>query len=119
VTRDIVIWCLRNPERLKTWAKNAKAQSKAEQKQHYAKKHQKNNNNGKTAGNRLQVPEQQQPLGWYQLLEKTSPSPAAHLDFSDEEDFECDNSSETLRWSDIAEDCGWPHPDTGYDPWSD
>jgi hypothetical protein len=26
---------------------------------------------------------------------------------------------ETMHWSDIAEDCGWPHPDTGYDPWSD
>ena len=26
---------------------------------------------------------------------------------------------EVLRWSDIAEDLGWPHPDTGYDPWSD
>jgi DNA polymerase III epsilon subunit-like protein len=26
---------------------------------------------------------------------------------------------EIVRWEDIAEDCGWPHPDTGYDPWSD
>lgn len=26
---------------------------------------------------------------------------------------------EILHWSDIAEDLGWPHPDTGYDPWSD
>jgi DNA polymerase III epsilon subunit-like protein len=26
---------------------------------------------------------------------------------------------EILRWSDIAEDCGYPHPNTGYDPWSD
>ncbi|KAL9034139.1 MAG: hypothetical protein Q9180_005573 [Flavoplaca navasiana] len=26
---------------------------------------------------------------------------------------------EVLRWEDIAEDLGWPHPDTGYDPWSD
>jgi hypothetical protein len=23
-----------------------------------------------------------------------------------------------LHWSDIAEDLGWPHPETGYDPWS-
>jgi DNA polymerase III epsilon subunit-like protein len=33
--------------------------------------------------------------------------------------FHSDEGDETLRWSDIAEDCGWPHPDTGYDPWSD
>ena len=30
-----------------------------------------------------------------------------------------DGDEEILRWSDIAEDLGWPHPDTGYDPWSD
>ncbi|KAI0118344.1 ribonuclease H-like domain-containing protein [Nemania sp. FL0031] len=30
-----------------------------------------------------------------------------------------DEDEEYLRWSDIAEDLGWPHPDTGYDPWSD
>ena len=28
-------------------------------------------------------------------------------------------ADEMLRWEDIAEDLGWPHPDTGYDPWSD
>ncbi|KAL9620539.1 MAG: hypothetical protein Q9160_004900 [Pyrenula sp. 1 TL-2023] len=30
-----------------------------------------------------------------------------------------DEDSEIPRWSDIAEAAGWPHPDTGYDPWSD
>jgi len=30
-----------------------------------------------------------------------------------------DEVDEIVRWSDIAEDLGWPHPDTGYDPWSD
>ena len=30
-----------------------------------------------------------------------------------------DEDDEILRWEDIAEDLGWPHPDTGYDPWSD
>jgi DNA polymerase III epsilon subunit-like protein len=33
--------------------------------------------------------------------------------------YHSDEDDEILRWSDIAEDCGWPHPDTGYDPWSD
>lgn len=32
---------------------------------------------------------------------------------------EDDEDVEILHWSDIAEDLGWPHPDTGYDPWSD
>jgi DNA polymerase III epsilon subunit-like protein len=30
-----------------------------------------------------------------------------------------DEDDDIMRWSDIAEDCGWPHPDTSYDPWSD
>ncbi|KAL8706061.1 MAG: hypothetical protein Q9225_007988 [Loekoesia sp. 1 TL-2023] len=30
-----------------------------------------------------------------------------------------EDDHEILRWEDIAEDLGWPHPDTGYDPWSD
>ena len=34
-------------------------------------------------------------------------------------DYGSHESEEILRWSDIAEDCGWPHPNTGYDPWSD
>ncbi|GAW23451.1 hypothetical protein ANO14919_130100 [Xylariales sp. No.14919] len=32
--------------------------------------------------------------------------------------FDSDDGDE-LHWSDIAEDFGWPHPDTGYYPWSD
>ena len=35
-----------------------------------------------------------------------------HID-SDSDD------TEVLRWSHFAEDCGWPHPNTGYGPWSD
>lgn len=31
--------------------------------------------------------------------------------------FDSDDEGENiLHWSDIAEDMGWPHPDTGYDP---
>ena len=30
-----------------------------------------------------------------------------------------DDDDDALFWSDVAEDFGWPHPDTGYDPWSD
>jgi DNA polymerase III epsilon subunit-like protein len=33
--------------------------------------------------------------------------------------YDSNEDDEMMRWSDIAEDCGWPHPDTGYDPWSD
>jgi DNA polymerase III epsilon subunit-like protein len=33
--------------------------------------------------------------------------------------YDLDDDHELVHWSDIAEDLGWPHPDTGYDPWSD
>ena len=36
----------------------------------------------------------------------------------DEEEEEL-SDDEVLRWEDVAVDLGWPHPDTGYDPWSD
>ncbi len=39
--------------------------------------------------------------------------------FESEHDEEHHDDDEILHWSDIAEDFGWPHPDTGYDPWSD
>ncbi|KAL8993722.1 MAG: hypothetical protein Q9169_006131 [Polycauliona sp. 2 TL-2023] len=40
-------------------------------------------------------------------------SSSYHLDDAEYYDLEVE------RWEDIAEDLGWPHPDTGYDPWSD
>ena len=33
--------------------------------------------------------------------------------------YDSKDDMEILRWKDIAEDLGYPHPDAGYDPWSD
>jgi DNA polymerase III epsilon subunit-like protein len=37
----------------------------------------------------------------------------------EEEEYYDSGDPEVVNWEDIAEDLGWPHPDTGYDPWSD
>lgn len=89
-TREIVLCCLGNPELLKLWAEGARDQYDDEQ----MKK--KQNNKGK------------------------KPQRRAQRSFSsDLMDSDLDDETEILRWEDIAVDCGWPHPDTGYEPWSD
>lgn len=46
---------------------------------------------------------------------------AHHLsDFRDDDgDDDDDGEFEVWNWADVAESLGYPHPDTGYDPWSD
>lgn len=88
-TREVVLFCLGNPELLKLWAERTRDQYDVDQMK-------KKNNKGK------------------------KPMRGATCSFSSEltmSDF--DDETEVLRWEDIAEDLGWPHPDTGYDPWSD
>lgn len=88
-TREIVLFCLGNPELLKLWAEGARGQYDDEQTR-------KKNNKGK------------------------KPNRGTRCSFSsDLMESDMDDEIEVLRWEDIAEDCGWPHPDTGYDPWSD
>jgi len=48
--------------------------------------------------------------------------PARHKRVATEEEGHDDSDvydAEVVHWDEIAEDLGWPHPDTGYDPWSD
>ncbi|PYH99066.1 hypothetical protein BO71DRAFT_394644 [Aspergillus ellipticus CBS 707.79] len=99
-TRDLVIWCLRNPELLKLWADRARENHRAERQHRRTPARRKGRDNrARTAGGKMNG---------------TASRPPAHVLDSDG-----DSVSEILRWEDIAEDCGWPHPDTGYDPWSD
>lgn len=89
-TRDVVIWCIRNPEELKLWAENARRQ---EEESKFARNRQKY---GKSRS-KVKLPATQSTRNW-------------------EYNTEYDDDSEIIRWSDLAEDLGWPE---GYDPWSD
>ncbi|PWY80572.1 ribonuclease H-like protein [Aspergillus heteromorphus CBS 117.55] len=98
-TRDLVIWCLRNPELLKLWADRAREEHRVERERQSSGRRKGGNGrarNAKEMGNGVGL---RSPLN---IL-----------------DSDGDSESEILRWEDIAVDCGWPHPDTGYDPWSD
>ncbi|KAJ5295679.1 hypothetical protein PENANT_c001G03490 [Penicillium antarcticum] len=88
--RDIVIWCIRNPEELKLWAENARHQEEERKAAQSRNRHGKGRSKGK-------LPTIRSTQNW-------------------EYDSENDDYSEGFRLSDLAEELGWPQ---GYDPWSD
>ncbi|CAO2658541.1 Nn.00g062640.m01.CDS01 [Neocucurbitaria sp. VM-36] len=90
--REVVLWCIGHQEELAKWAKAQRAE--------YFRK--KKELEEKRAKRRLQ-----QEL----LLSQEQSSDGSSDENSEDE--------EIVRWEDIAEGLGWPHPDTGYDPWSD
>ncbi|RYN41226.1 hypothetical protein AA0113_g1543 [Alternaria arborescens] len=87
--REVVLWCVNHPDALSRWGQKQRHE-------HYSEKKRK----GKQKTTVGVVSRRQHP---------------SHLCFG------CytNHEDEMLRWSDVAEDLGYPHPDTGYDPWSD
>lgn len=91
-TREVVLFCTRNKEAFRSWAEAAR------EKEIRLKKER----------------DKAQQERAKQQARKKEGEIRSHTYFgSDSED------EEVMHWSDIAEDLGWPHPDTGYDPWSD
>ncbi|TGO47633.1 hypothetical protein BOTNAR_0514g00070 [Botryotinia narcissicola] len=95
-TREVVLFCTYNKEAFQTWVEATKIKEMhLEKKREEARQSKKNEQARKN-------------------LARLGGASSSRYNFdSDDED------GEILRWSDIAEDLGWPHPDTGYDPWSD
>jgi DNA polymerase III epsilon subunit-like protein len=92
-TRALVLYCVQNNAKLEAWAEAKRLQLTRERELKKAARE-------KLARQRAEAakPETKLSIG---------------LQYSS------DDEEEMLHWSDIAEDLGWPHPDTGYDPWSD
>lgn len=93
-TREILLRCLLQPEALERWAHQKRVEA--------------------------QMKDLARDIAESTRMEKVA-SPHIHCTVSEDEDDggEGDyNDSEVLHWSNIAEDLGWSHPDTGYDPWS-
>jgi DNA polymerase III epsilon subunit-like protein len=97
-TRELVLWCTRNQQKLRDWA-TAKRQEE-EWKKEERKKAQR---------------EKARMIANAERRKARDPKFEANYSNSGSSYDE----DEVLHWSDIAEDCGFPHPDTGYDPWSD
>lgn len=90
-TREIVLWCMRNAKEFREWADMMRVEETRK----------KNERNMQRRGN-----------GKGQVGARAR----GHSNVNDYDD---DDEDRFVRWEDIAEDCGYPHPDTGYDPWSD
>lgn len=87
--RDLAIWCIRNPEELKSWAENARCR---EEERKRAKRPQK----GRKGGSKSNLPASQwRPARMYETED----------DYADD-----------ICLADLAAELGWPE---GYDPWSD
>jgi DNA polymerase III epsilon subunit-like protein len=91
-TREVALLCTRDKERLRHWAEVAKADEERKA------------NERKAARLRKQAAKEK-------VQNEDSADIYLYADYSSESDI--------IHWSDVAEDFGWPHPDTGYDPWSD
>ncbi len=90
-TREVVLFCTRNKEAFQSWAEvKEREEMRLEKEREIARQEKKNEQAMKDGGG-----------------------------ISSHTYHALDKDEEVLNWSDIAEDLGWPHPDTGYDPWSD
>lgn len=104
-SRELVLHFIYNPEGLQTWAL-LKREEELERKAKLQRQREK----GKATASFQKI--------WKGKSVASDVSGDANELFNYEDDLENDDD-EILRWEDIAEDLGWPHPDTGYDPWSD
>ena len=93
-TREVLLRCILSPNELSAWAS-------------------------------VQREAEHERITRQQVLKR--PRPRGHATQSADDGLLHDNNIEErsssdsgpLHWSDVAEDFGWPHPDTGYEPWSD
>lgn len=96
-TREVVLTCTQNKDEFRTWAAKTKADEEWKAAERETARLRKMAKKAETKKAKAVI----------------SNLSTAYLYSSS------DSDGEIIYWSDIAEDCGWPHPDTGYDPWSD
>jgi DNA polymerase III epsilon subunit-like protein len=100
-TREVVLFCVRNSQAFHRWAQAKKVEEihleKEREVARQKKKEEQERRDALSAGFQGGVGRPNRDHTYFLL----------------------DDDDEILHWSDIAEDFGWPHPDTGYDPWSD
>ena len=89
--REVVLWCLEHPKKLAIWGRKAREEQAKKKQAQAAKRAEK-------------LRKKQEKLDMH-LLRNCFP--------------EYEDDGEVLNWVDFAVASGWPHPDTGYYPWSD
>jgi DNA polymerase III epsilon subunit-like protein len=98
-TREVVLMSTREKEAFQYWAEAKRKEKKQVKK------------NGQARIRRKRKDKQTK-----EAVQNTTNATSQHT--TDEETGD-NNDCEYMRWEDVAEDMGYPHPDTGYDPWSD
>lgn len=92
-TREVVLFCTQKKEAFQTWAEAKRVEELRLEKERERKRQEKQSRNNV-------------------VMVGSSNSSRTYPVVDDER-------VEIMYWSDMAEDLGWPHPDTGYSPWSD
>lgn len=96
-TREVVLFCTQNKKAFQGWAKAKKSvEIRLEKEREIAREEKKN-----------------------EQVRKDAVKAEIGIRSGNSRQTFFDSDEEILHWSDMAEDAGWPHPDTGYDPWSD
>lgn len=96
-TREVTLICTRNKDQLREWADAARAEETRKMLERKAAQLKKQAEKAKG-----------------EKSKDENPAYASGNSHSNSE-----SEVEIMYWSDVAENFGWPHPDTGYDPWSD
>lgn len=100
--REAVLWCIERPQELASWGLAKKKEEERRRERELLENARK----------------KKMALEQAKAMQKNAAGvDSDHPSGGNADGYEDEN--EVLRWSDIAEDYGWPHPDTGYDPWSD
>lgn len=115
--RELVLWATQNPQKLETWGElQDQLEKQKKEKTGERPRDKQDVKNKKPDGKEVTG---KRPKRKQQPKKKAQTPKVSEGGTKDKVDNSFYDGDEILHWSDIAEDLGWPHPDTGYDPWSD
>lgn len=89
-TREVVLFCTRQTDAFQTWAQTKRIEQ-------------------------LRLEEERERVRQEKKIQKEKKNKEMDEGYGGQDYYD----EEVVLWADITEDCGYPHPDTGYDPWSD
>ncbi|KAF8252026.1 hypothetical protein K440DRAFT_578380 [Wilcoxina mikolae CBS 423.85] len=109
-TREVVLHCTRKPRELEEWANRVRER---EESMRVQREKERAEMKARAESEKQRAEKTRKEMEKERVKKKQNQRQRAgdtYYEYSEDE---------RVRWSDIAEDLGWPHPDTGYDPWSD
>jgi DNA polymerase III epsilon subunit-like protein len=102
-TREVVLWCLNNTMALQAWGRRQSGSPPSK--------------NPRRGGRKKKATQNRQQPAYSRYNDYELDSDDDSIFNVDESDF--DDEESHFDVDEFLVECGWPHPDTGYDPWSD